>query len=58
MLAALRDAPEQQLRQVELAERVLLSNSGLSRLLDRIEKQGLVAADELRRPTGAASTSS
>ena len=40
VLAALRDAPEQRLRQVELAERVLLSNSGLSRLLDRIEKQG------------------
>jgi DNA-binding MarR family transcriptional regulator len=42
VLAALRDAPEQQLRQVELAERVLLSNSGLSRLLDRIEAQGLL----------------
>ncbi len=41
VLAALSDAPEQQLRQVELAERVLLSTSGLSRLLDRIEKQGL-----------------
>ena len=32
----------QRLRQVELAERVLLSTSGLSRLLDRIEKKGLV----------------
>ena len=42
VLAALRDAPEQHLRQVELAERVLLSNSGLSRLLDRIEAKGLV----------------
>ena len=41
VLAALSDAPEQQLRQVELAERVLLSTSGLSRLLDRIEKKGL-----------------
>ena len=41
VLAALSDAPEQRLRQVELAERVLLSTSGLSRLLDRIEKQGL-----------------
>lgn len=42
VLAALRDAPEQALRQVELAEQVLLSNSGLSRLIDRIEKRGLV----------------
>ena len=42
VLAALRDAPDRSLRQVELAERVLLSNSGLSRLVDRIEKDGLV----------------
>ena len=42
VLAALRDAPERSLKQVELAERVLLSNSGLSRLVDRIESKGLV----------------
>ena len=43
VLAALRDAPEESgLRQVDLAERVLLSHSGLSRLLDRIEAKGLV----------------
>ena len=36
------EAPERSLRQVELAERVLLSNSGLSRLVDRIEVKGLV----------------
>jgi DNA-binding MarR family transcriptional regulator len=42
VLAALREAPDNRLRQVELAERVLLSNSGLSRLLDRIEKDGAV----------------
>jgi len=42
VLAALRDAPDQHLRQVELAELVLLSHSGLSRLLDRIESKGLV----------------
>ena len=42
VLAALKDAPENRLRQVELAERVLLSNSGMSRLLDRLEKAGLV----------------
>jgi DNA-binding MarR family transcriptional regulator len=43
VLAALRDAPERRpLRQIEIAERVLLSTSGLSRLLDRIEKDGLI----------------
>jgi DNA-binding MarR family transcriptional regulator len=42
VLATLRDAPERRLRQVEIAERVLLSNSGLSRLIDRIESKGLV----------------
>ena len=41
VLAALREAEGERLRQVELAERVLLSNSGLSRLIDRIEKGGL-----------------
>jgi DNA-binding MarR family transcriptional regulator len=51
VLAALLDA-DGALRQVELAERVLLSNSGLSRLIDRIEKRGLVrrtACDTDRR---------
>jgi DNA-binding MarR family transcriptional regulator len=42
VLAALRDADDHRLRQVELAERVLLSHSGLSRLIDRIEAKGLV----------------
>ena len=42
VLAALDEAPDRQLRQVELAERVLLSNSGLSRLIDRIVEKGLV----------------
>jgi DNA-binding MarR family transcriptional regulator len=42
VLAALREAPDGQLRQVEIAERVLLSHSGLSRLIDRIEDAGLV----------------
>jgi DNA-binding MarR family transcriptional regulator len=41
VLAALREAEGDRLRQVELAERVLLSNSGLSRLIDRIERAGL-----------------
>jgi DNA-binding MarR family transcriptional regulator len=43
VLAALRDAPEgRPLKQVELAERVLLSHSGLSRLIDRMEARGIV----------------
>jgi len=42
VLAALRDAAERRLRQVEVAERVLLSTSGLSRLIDRMESKGLV----------------
>jgi len=41
VLAVLRDAPQARLRQVEVAEQLLLSPSGLSRLLDRIEDAGL-----------------
>ena len=43
VLAVLRDAPEARLRQVEVADELLLSPSGLSRLLDRMEEAGLVA---------------
>ncbi len=42
VLAALRDAADHRLRQVEVAEQVLLSTSGLSRLIDRMENKGLV----------------
>ena len=42
VLAALRDAPERHLRQVDLAERVLLSNSAISRLIDRMAASALV----------------
>lgn len=42
VLAALRDAPDRRLRQVEIAEQVLLSHSGLSRLIDRMQTRGLV----------------
>ena len=41
VLAALRDEPERRLRQADLAERVLLSHSGMSRLLNRLENAGL-----------------
>ena len=42
VLAALSEAEDRQLRQVELADRVTISVSGLSRLVDRIERDGLV----------------
>ncbi len=42
VLAVLREAADRRLRQVEVAERVLLSTSGLSRLIDRMESKGLV----------------
>jgi DNA-binding MarR family transcriptional regulator len=42
VLAALSEAEGRRLRQVELADRVTISVSGLSRLIDRIERDGLV----------------
>lgn len=49
VLVQLVEAPERRLRMTELAERVLLSRSGLTRLVDRLERGGLVerqACDE------------
>lgn len=42
VLWALQETPEQQLRLHELAEVVLLSRSNLTRLVDRLEKAGLL----------------
>jgi DNA-binding MarR family transcriptional regulator len=42
VLVQLSEAPEQRLRMTELAERVLLSRSGLTRLVDRLVREGLV----------------
>jgi DNA-binding MarR family transcriptional regulator len=42
VLLVLEYAPERRLRMGELAEHVLLSRSGLTRLIDRIEAAGLV----------------
>jgi DNA-binding MarR family transcriptional regulator len=42
VLAALRDAPDRRVRQVDLAERVILSHSGISRLVDRMAEGALV----------------
>lgn len=40
VLIELYEAPDQQLRMSDLAERVLLTRSGLTRLVDRLEKAG------------------
>jgi DNA-binding MarR family transcriptional regulator len=42
VLVQLAEAPEHRLRMSELAEAVLLSRSGLTRLVDRLQKDGLV----------------
>ena len=45
VLIELYEAPENRLRMHELAERVLLSRSGLTRLVDRLEAEGYLARD-------------
>ncbi|MEJ7839382.1 MAG: MarR family transcriptional regulator, partial [Thermomicrobiales bacterium] len=42
VLVALSNAPDQRLRMGELADSLVLSRSGLTRLIDRIERAGLV----------------
>jgi DNA-binding MarR family transcriptional regulator len=42
VLVQLSEAPDHRLRMTELADRVLLSRSGLTRLVDRLERDGLV----------------
>jgi DNA-binding MarR family transcriptional regulator len=42
VLVQLAEAPGHRLRMTELADRVLLSRSGLTRLIDRLERDGLV----------------
>jgi DNA-binding MarR family transcriptional regulator len=43
VLLQLSDAPERRMRMADLAEAVLLTRSGVSRLVDRLEARGLVA---------------
>jgi DNA-binding MarR family transcriptional regulator len=43
VLVQLAEAPGRRLRMTELADAVLLSRSGVTRLVDRLEKAGLVA---------------
>jgi DNA-binding MarR family transcriptional regulator len=59
VLVQLADAPDQALRRVDLAERVVLSPSGITRLLDGLEAGGYVAkrrCDHDARVTYAALT--
>lgn len=45
VLIELAEAPGQRLRMHELAEAVVLSRSGLTRLVDRLEREGLLARE-------------
>jgi DNA-binding MarR family transcriptional regulator len=49
VLAQLAEAPHGRLRMCELAEAVVLSPSGLSRRVDRLERAGLVARERAER---------
>jgi DNA-binding MarR family transcriptional regulator len=42
VLLTLAEAPQRRLRMAELADRVLLSRSGLTRLIDRLQAEDLV----------------
>lgn len=45
VLIYLRTAPDKRLRMAELAEHTLLSRSGVTRLVDRLERDGLLRRD-------------
>jgi DNA-binding MarR family transcriptional regulator len=45
VLIYLRAAPDRRLRMAELADSVLLSRSGVTRLVDRLEREGLLERD-------------
>jgi DNA-binding MarR family transcriptional regulator len=45
VLMHLGEAPDGRLRMNDLADRVLLSRSGLTRLVDRLQREGLVARE-------------
>ena len=45
VLIYLRSAPGKRLRMAELADSVLLSRSGVTRLVDRLEREGLLVRD-------------
>lgn len=59
VLIELQEAPDHRLRMAELADRVVLSRSGLTRLVDRLEREGYLARDQVggdRRGTYAVIT--
>lgn len=45
VLLLLEDAPQQRLRMTDLSRSVLLSPSGVTRLVDRLEREGLVTRE-------------
>lgn len=47
VLIELHGAPEHRLRMAELADRVVLSRSGLTRLVDRLEGEGYLVRDRV-----------
>ena len=49
VLLQLAEAPERRLRMAELADSVLLSRSGLTRLVDRLQAEGLVRRERSTR---------
>lgn len=54
VLLTLAQAPDRKLRMAQLADRVLLSRSGLTRLIDRLEREELVRRE--RSPDDARGT--
>jgi DNA-binding MarR family transcriptional regulator len=60
VLLLLEEAPDQRLRMCDLAERTLLSRSGMTRLVDRLERKGYIkrhASETDRRSLFAVITS-
>jgi DNA-binding MarR family transcriptional regulator len=49
VLVSLRKAPGGKLRMAELAEHALLSRSGMTRLIDRLEREGMVCRSSCDR---------
>lgn len=46
VMVHLRAAPRRRLRMADLADHVLLSRSGMTRLVDRLEREGLIAREQ------------
>ena len=46
VLISLRSAPERRMRMADLADRALLSRSGMTRLVDRLEREGLLVRQQ------------